>query len=468
MRSIKKTVEEKVITYLEKNRIEKDSDIIVAFSAGPDSTVLLAVLSDVYGYNFTITALYFNHNLRPMKELENEILCAEKTAESLGVRLITGTARAGEIRRDAAERNSGIEEAARDARYRFFYKIKEEINADYIAVGHNLDDNAETMLMRFLQNSGTGGLSGIPEKRGCIIRPLCNISRSQIEQYLDESGLDYSRDSTNSEKDFMRNRIRHEVVPIIRGIFPEFDESMHALSDKIKLDNSFIDEETAKRIIWKPAEEGWKTSLDVFYRQHESLKIRSLFSILNKMNVGGRISSRALKNAVSVPAGNGKSLLTVSGIEVYTAAGFIFARRLVNRNKKSYLLYLKPGKKCSVSGQNFIIFNKDHSSYPADGMKCMVLEAANSSPLVLRSYRSGDVIKTVSGTKSLKKLFNDWKIDSGDRYRVPIIEDVRGITAVVGEHLGYENITACGLTNQNIRLKKILLFYSSDTETTCE
>ena len=464
MRSTKRTIEEIVISYLEIHAIPKNSHIIAAYSGGPDSTALISALAGLSVHPVKLTAAYFNHRLRPEPELSEEIEIIRRQSEALGVKLYIGEAGENEIKSRAVESGLSLEEAARNARYSFLFSLRDQICADYIAVGHNADDNAETMLMRFLQNGGTSGLSGIPEKRGALIRPLYRADRETIEEYIRAEKLLCSLDKTNMETDFLRNRIRHEIIPVIKDVFPEFKRNMASLSEKLRADERFIMHETKNRIVWAQNGIKYQTSLENFNKQPLSVKMRSIFTVFNSMGQGARISSKAVRQAVEHEAVNGKVLLRVSDMELYTANGFIFAQRLVNSNKKSYLLYLKPGEIFSVSKQKFCISDELRNEKDC-GMMSVEVITAGVPPVLARSYREGDKIAGENGQKSIKKLFSDWKVDPGDRFAIPIIEDSDGIAAVIGKHLGYRNKTACRSRNNGHGLKKILLYYSSDTET---
>ena len=206
MKPTKEIIEEHVLNYLIKHKIPAESRILTAYSGGPDSTAMTAVLAELPGYSFKITAAYFNHRLRPPDELAAEEQIIMNQTEKLGVDCIIGSAAGNEIKKAASTAGLSIEEAARNARYSFLEDTRKKLGADFIALGHNLNDNTETMLMRFFQNAGTGGLSGIPEKRNYIIRPFYGVTRNLIEDYISENKLEISIDGTNLEKDFLRNK----------------------------------------------------------------------------------------------------------------------------------------------------------------------------------------------------------------------------------------------------------------------
>ena len=466
MRSIKEIIENSVFNYFKENNIRSGSRIIAAYSGGPDSTALLYILSNLSGFNLQLTAAYYNHCLRSREELQREIEHIRIQTERLGIPLFVGSAEEGTIRTAASENGLSLEEAARNARYTFFYSTAEQADAQYIATGHNINDNTETMIMRFMQNSGTAGLAGIPSRRKQIIRPLLKVNRKDIELFLSEEKIFFSTDTSNFEVDYLRNKVRHDLIPAVREIFPDIDSNMSALSEKMKLQNDFIDSETEKRVVWEKTGRGWKIRTEAFYAEPLLLRIKSIYRILNLVSSASRINYKSVMQAAGGPGHeNGKVLLKNADTEVFTRNGYIFIERLVNHEKKSYLLNMETGVKVSALRQEFLLRNAD-DFYVSDGKEDeYLIEIKSRNPLIVRSAREGDSIEMDFGKKSLKKLFNEWKVRPEDKYRVPVVEDAGRIVAVIGRHLGYDNKTAADRPENGGGLEKILLVNCSDTET---
>jgi len=193
--------------------------VLLGVSGGPDSVALLSL---IYNTNRTnppyseIFIAHLNHSLRGRESDEDEQF-VNTLSEKYEVRLITEKR---DIREIARERKVSLEEAARDERYKFFESAAEKMGANVIAVGHNADDNAETILHRIVRGTGITGVSGIRPKRKLtpistisLVRPLLFTWRKDIIAYLEEENLSYRVDSTNFEKDKLRNRIRMELIP---------------------------------------------------------------------------------------------------------------------------------------------------------------------------------------------------------------------------------------------------------------
>ncbi|MDC7124228.1 MAG: tRNA lysidine(34) synthetase TilS [Spirochaetales bacterium] len=460
MRSTKETIETSVKNFLDKNEI-KNCSIVIAFSGGPDSTVLLKVLTSLKEYKLNIYTAYFNHGIRDSLELEKEIKLVKESSESFGVKCFIGTALQGEIEEYSNKNKLSIEEGAREYRYTFLEKIKAETNSDFIATAHNVNDNVETMIMRFFSNSGVQGLSGIPEIRNDIIRPLHKVERKNIEDYIKELNLKTSTDKTNLENNYLRNKIRNILIPQIKEIFPEMINNVDNLSSKIKDINNYIDAQEQVVLNWEKTEHGFKILQEDFYSADSVLRKRSVLKKINLISEEKRINNNAIEQITESDfCGNGKILFKSLDANVFTANNYIFIESLVTHDKKSYLLTLKEGGQIKVDEAVFYL-QKSNSLNNSKGKTNCIFKAKDDGTLLLRTIRPGDSIKTNCGTKSLKKLFSDWKIKNIDKERIPIVEDSEQIRAVLGKHLGYENKIADSYGDD---LKDFILTVSKITE----
>lgn len=196
----------------------RSSKILVAVSGGIDSMTMLHVLSKEKERYAKLAVAHVNHQLRGDASHADEDF-VRSMCERLGVecfvKRVSTAANAEEVRR-------GIEETARDERYAFFEEIATLHGFDLIVTAHTKNDQAETLLMRLMRGAGPRGLAGIPKSRplgnATIVRPWLEISREQIEQFANEHKIEHRIDSTNSEKHFTRNRVRHELLPLMETI----------------------------------------------------------------------------------------------------------------------------------------------------------------------------------------------------------------------------------------------------------
>ena len=192
--------------------IAKGDHVLVAVSGGADSMALLAAVSaQAPTLGATLTAAHFDHQLRPHSHRDAETVssfCHER-----GIECVCGQ---GDVARRSAEAGESIEQAARHLRYAFLEETADHVGANRIATGHTRDDQVETVLMRVLRGSGIRGLSGIPARRGRIVRPILAVTRNDTETYCDANGIAFVDDPTNRDTRFTRNWIRHDVLPALR------------------------------------------------------------------------------------------------------------------------------------------------------------------------------------------------------------------------------------------------------------
>ena len=189
------------------------SRLLVAVSAGPDSLCLLHVL---WQLGYSVVVAHLDHGLRV--ESAAEAAMVQHFAEDLGVQWVC---KRQDVQGYATQNGLSIEEAARNLRYRYLFEQAERLEAQAVAVGHNADDQVETVLMHLLRGAGLSGLRGMGHyslpnpwsQRIPLVRPLLGIWRGEIQAYLDRSGLKPSLDSSNLELRYYRNRLRHELIP---------------------------------------------------------------------------------------------------------------------------------------------------------------------------------------------------------------------------------------------------------------
>ena len=227
--------------YIRRQRlIPASARVIVGVSGGPDSLSLLHALRQLAPeHGWTLHAAYLHHGLRP--EADDEARFVVETAAGWGIGGTVGTA---DVRAIAAQPGVSLEEAARQARYAFLGRVALQQRASIVAVGHNADDQAETILMHLLRGSGLAGLRGMlpvsslaelhlaalpPEQRPDfgdlrLARPWLATPRSHILAYCQEHGLQPRQDLTNTDPAFFRNRLRHEVLPLLRQINPQLTQ----------------------------------------------------------------------------------------------------------------------------------------------------------------------------------------------------------------------------------------------------
>ncbi|MDV9687848.1 tRNA lysidine(34) synthetase TilS [Clostridioides difficile] len=209
---------DKVLSTINKhNLIQKGDKIVLGLSGGPDSVCLLHVLNRLKkDFNIEIYAAHLNHQIRGI-EAQKDALYVSKLCEDMGIIFFVKSIN---VPKYCENEGLSLEEGARKLRYEMFYEIKDKIKANKIAIGHNLNDQAETVMMRIMRGTGLKGLKGIDYIRdNCIIRPILDVERSEIEEYCEAYNLNPRIDKTNLENIYTRNKIRLDLLPYMKDNF---------------------------------------------------------------------------------------------------------------------------------------------------------------------------------------------------------------------------------------------------------
>ena len=220
--------------FISRNHLlEKDGKYLVALSGGADSVTLLWVLHEL-GYQ--IEACHCNFQLRGAESDRDEQFCVQ-LCEQLGIplhRIHFDTRLYAEVHKES------IELAARNLRYLYFAQLKKDVEADGICVAHHQDDTVETVLINLIRGAGIQGLTGISAKNGDILRPLLCVDRKEILAYLEEKGQDYVTDSTNLVDDVVRNKIRLNIIPMLKEINPAASKNIAQAAHHLEEANKML------------------------------------------------------------------------------------------------------------------------------------------------------------------------------------------------------------------------------------
>jgi tRNA(Ile)-lysidine synthase len=209
----------------ERSLFNKEDKLILGISSGADSVCLMQILLAL-GYRFDLA--HCNFNLRGNESDQDEVF-VRKLAKEYQLQLHV---KHFETQRYASENKISIQMAARDLRYAWFHDLLASENAKYIAIAHHTNDDAETFFINLVRGSGLKGLLGIKEKIDSIVRPLMAVSRAEIEQFLKENDISFREDSSNTSLKYLRNKIRHELMPLLGEMNPSIQQT---ISDEMKI-----------------------------------------------------------------------------------------------------------------------------------------------------------------------------------------------------------------------------------------
>ena len=386
----------------EQNLIAPGDTVICAVSGGADSVAMLFalyLLREKLG--ITLEAAHFNHNLRGEESLRDETFVRELCARyEIPLHVASGEIHPGK---------KGLEAAARDARYAFLESLPGKI-----ATAHTADDNAETILMHLVRGTGLKGLGGIAPQRGKLIRPMLGITRREVEDFLAEWHLPHVEDSTNETDAFLRNRLRHHVMPLLAAENPRIAENLSQMALRLREDEACLSQlsgyetlpevETLRtlpsavrsRMLERFLKEnGVREPEDVHIAQAEAL-VFSESPSASAAFPGGVTLSRQYGHLTANPTGEAFSPVTLTCPGSTEAAGIRIT--------------------CEPAGELAQSEN--------------LLTVCPVGKISIRPRQTGDKIRLSGGSKSLKKLFIDRKIPAADRGRIPVVCDETGILGV--------------------------------------
>jgi len=384
-----------------------------------------------YEAGFSIAVAHYNHELRGEESDRDETFVME-ICEEHGIAFYSGR---GDVAKYAKERGLGIEEAARDMRYEFFYFTAEQAGAGRIATAHTMDDNAETMLINLARGAGANGMSGIPPVRDMVIRPLLQVSRDEVMEFIDEREILYVDDSTNSLDVYTRNKVRHSIIPLIKEINPRFNEAASTAAELFRADEEFIADIADLFVL------DCCIGLSAIAEDLAVLPFSVSSRVIRKL-YGGNLSFNHVKDVLALCEGeNPSASLSLPGMVVYREyERVVFDTKPESVDDEFAPVYPTAGDSFILLGLGLKITCKS-VTYSDNILKLgintsftfFVFKSANiCGKIIVRPRREGDSIrlKGQSGTKSLKKLFIEKRIPVRKRNLIPVICDDTGVLGI--------------------------------------
>jgi len=413
---VKKTLKKyKMLTQGEK--------VILGVSGGADSIAMLYALNELVDYGLELIVAHLNHGIRG-DEAKGDAEFVKETAKSLRLTFVYGEVDTLSFKEES---QLSLEDAARTLRYKFFDQVLNKHYATKIATAHTLDDQAETVLMRLLRGSGSRGLSGIPPVSNSIVRPLIDTSRSEIEEYLRSKGVEWVEDSTNESPEFLRNRIRQDLLVELESYNPQIKETLSRTAEILRSEEGFIRREALKHFddIFSPNKSELIGDLKYYRSVEKPLRFSLLRLTIEKLNT-------SLKNISSTHIVSADDFLlseTASG-EVELPQGTVIVKGydtfLVTRKSELELEF-------SYSIQSLGKWSFPEFSVSIEYIKTDELAENDESvayfdpetvsfPIEVRNFKPGDRFSPLGMTtsKKLQDYFTDIKLPKFLRSRVPI------------------------------------------------
>ena len=414
--------------------LPEDTPILVGFSGGADSSALLLMLkaySEQSGAK--IYAAHLNHGIRGSEADRDENFC-KQFAESLNVEFFSLRL---DIPKIAKESGESIESAARRARYDFFNKIMLENEIPILATAHNADDNLETMIFNLSRGAGLSGLCGIPNSRptehGIVIRPILTMEKKDIIAFCNEHKINYVTDSTNADNEYTRNKIRNQIIPLLKEINSNVTKNASRAAETLKEDAIYL-QNTTTCFINENCKD-YSIELKKLCASSPSIINRALINIYSEISRGKTLEATHI-NAIRELAEKGIPHSSVSlPYEIEATVEnekLCFIHKSEKNDKTDFDIELKDEKNVAESANVEIFINFEQ--YSKNIYKKSILLSIESDKikgaLKARNRRSGDKILSGGVHKSIKKLMNEKKIPIELRERIPIIYDDNGILAI--------------------------------------
>lgn len=437
---------EQVIKTIKKySMITSGDHIVVGVSGGADSVTLLHILNDLKDrLNLTLTVAHLDHMIRgEASKKEGEFVRA--LADRLGSACVIEQR---DVRAHKKQKGLSLQEAARAVRYEFFQDVVRQTGAHRIALGHTADDQAETVLMRLLRGASLKGLSGIPPVRdGIIIRPLLHVTRQEIEAYLHDAAIPYVPDQSASETHYVRNKIRHELLPLLRKEYnPRIITTLSHSADTLREDETVLEEELeriAAACMVKRQDE-ISCSLEDLKKHSSSFHGRLLRKIISELKGDTRgLSFKHVSAVLHLIEAQGPSRVVQlpGGWCVWREYDNLIFTRLA-RNVKSYQYTLKtlPDSLTIPELGRTLSFRMEQPGDEQTDLKhtvaaCALLDYDEIEwPLVVRNWHPGDRFYPLGlgRSKKIKDFFSDGKIPLRERHRVPLLLSGERIAWVCG------------------------------------
>ena len=380
----------------------KEKKLLLAISGGIDSMVLLYLFHEL---KFDITVAHCNFNLRDVESDADEIF-VKSTCEALKIPYFI---QKFDTKQFALDYKLSIQLAARKLRYEWFSELLLDKKLDFVLTAHHLDDEIETFLINLTRGTGLEGLTGIPAKNEKIIRPLLKFSREQIENFARENNIKWREDSSNASNKYLRNKLRHDVVPILKELNPSFMNSFQNTLDNLKQSQSLVDD--ASRIVYKKVvqEEEHQKKINISELMQLQNYEAYLFQWLKPLGFSAWEDIYDLVNAQS-----GKQIFSEDFFILKDRDYLIVSKKIINDIQLTYeiekeVLEVKYPLKLAISKVDNIsnLTNKT----------IFVDEEKITFPLVIRKWQEGDIFypSGMNGKKKVSKYFKDEKFSLIDK-----------------------------------------------------
>lgn len=429
-------------TILDNALIEPGSRVVAGLSGGADSTALVQVLFELAPeLGFEICCAHYNHGIRAYGAANDE----EFVRDFCSARSIPLLVERADVPSFAVTKGLSIETAARLMRYDFLARAMKHFDAQRIAVAHHMDDNAESVLLHLIRGSGLKGLTGMSYVRGDIIRPLLDIRRSEIENFLKERGIPYCTDETNLIPEGSRNIVRLEIMPLIRKLNPAAVETIAGCAELLGQDESFLAEQAEAALNKIKTQKGYDR--EAFSRLPLPIKSRAVRIALHRSGAEADIERVHVEKIMELLEKQSGAALDVPHARVRLSfEDIIFENKdktVDNSNNFGFSTVFslrndERGELKTPFGSFAARMVSPDEERKKGGFSAYLDYDRLEFPLIVRTRRDGDRFFPANsvGNRKLKDYFIAKKLDAAERDSVPLVISGGKIAFVAGYGIG--------------------------------
>ena len=421
--------------------------VVCAVSGGADSICLLRRLNQLRAIRpFTLVAAHYNHHLRGAESDRDEAFVKRWVEDWCGpdpaagqpplpaVRLITG---GGDVSGEAKRLGLGLEETARRMRYAFLEEAARAVGADRIATAHTADDNAETVLLHLIRGSGLQGLTGIRPRQGRLVRPLLTTTRREIEDYLELYHIPHVEDSTNRDDAYSRNKVRHQVLPVLKEINPWLIPRTAETIGSLREDDAYL-QAIADHEVQCAVRRGGELVLPAgrIAGQPGPIAVRMVRALLAELDAY-QFSAAHLRAVTALCRGGDPSAAV--DLPHGLTARRVYGDLVLGPRQEAAVLAarpLDPDREQTIEAGPWRITCRPAAApaaHPEGPNHVFLARDALSGPLVIRPRQTGDAVTLPRrGRKTLKKLFIDAHVPRLERGTWPVLADAGGPLYIPG------------------------------------
>ena len=404
--------------------------VLVALSGGADSIAMLHLLRELETTGvLTIAGVaHFNHRLRGAAADADERFCRD-VAASLDLPIEVDST---DVRALAAAEGRSLEDAARTARYAFLEAAADRLEAEAIAVGHSVEDQAETFLLRLLRGAGPRGLAGIRPRTGRVVRPLIEISRQELRDYVQERQLAFREDESNADLSIARNAVRHRLLPVLQAFSPSVADVLAREADIAREDEDFLSQtaiDLASSIVLD-TKHGIEVEIESVRALHPALASRVVREALDRAAPGqffGRDHIRSTLTLMDAPVNGAGAALSLPGLSVRREGGrLVFGGSRLEPFSNSFQFPLSIPGEVALPGWTVSAQAESEKGDRSFSAAAVSVAAVMKLPLVVRSRKPGDRFRPLGmggQGRKLQDFLVDRKVSRSERDTLPLVVD---------------------------------------------